>query len=171
MKASALLAAFWLVGCQQASSTDDSVTVINVPASDGAEALDYTALPDGFPILAEMKMSVLPEKCGLSKANPSTDDTRYIFTFQGLDDTQEPLYQVGINGVVRTVKQSGAADRKTKTVRYFKTIDAPDVEIMVQIETDGDIQKGIVGRIKAWDRDMPLMCGYNRIEVVGDCIL
>jgi len=42
---------------------------------------------------------------------------------------------------------------------------------MVVLEQEGNRDKSIIGRIKAWDADVPLMCAYNRIEVVGDCDL
>jgi len=88
-------------------------------------------------------------------------------------ENDAPYYQIAVNGALRTVKESGRADTETQTVRYFKTIDTPTVEVMVAIEPseDGTQKKGIFGRIKAWDADLPLMCGYNRIEVIGDCDL
>ena len=73
--------------------------------------------------------------------------------------------------MLRTVKQSGEADMDDKKVRYYKTIDAPEVEIMVVLEAEGSQDKSIIGRVKAWDAGVPLMCAYNRIEVVGDCDL
>ncbi len=170
-------------GCQQSSTALEPITVLAAPASDDAETLDLTKLRDGFPIIAEMVLPAKPARCGLSKANrfgaeanaPAQDfASRYVFSYQGVDEaTGEPLYRVGINGVVRTVKQSGSADRDQKKVRYYKTIDAPEVEVLVAIESGGNDTKftGIVGRIKAWDAGVPLMCGYNRIEVVGDCDL
>ena len=172
MKKLTIMTVFILAGCQQVETPAAPINVINVPASDAADSLDFTKLPAGFPILAEMELSKAPQNCGLSKANPVSEATRYVFTYQGMDEvSREPLYQVGINGVVRTVKQTGVADRKTRKVRYYKTIDAPEVEIMVGIKLEDDIYTGILGRIKAWDEDTPLMCGYNRIEVLGDCEL
>jgi len=81
------------------------------------------------------------------------------------------LTQVGINGAVRTFKQSDAADMEARKVRYFKTVDAPEVEIQVVLETSDSPQKSIIGRVKAWDAGVPLMCAYNRVEVAGDCDL
>ena len=113
-------------------------------------------------------------KVSLIEGAKPTPDSHYVFTYQGKDEaTKEPLYQVGITGVLRTVKQSGSADRGQNKIRYFKTIDAPEVEIMVAIEPGEDASQvtGTVGRIKAWDGDIPLMCAYNRISVAGDCEL
>jgi len=79
-----------------------------------------------------------------------------------------------INLVLRAIYalSNKAARRIGKKVRYFKTVSGPEVEIQVVTEPTPDGgHKGIVGRIKAWDADVPLMCGYNRVEVVGDCDL
>ena len=45
-----------------------------------------------------------------------------------------------------------------------------EIQVVTEPTPDGG-HKGIVGRIKAWDAGVPLMCGYNRVEVVGDCDL
>jgi len=118
-----------------------------------------------------MALPAAPKGCGLSKLNQpagtSDIDTRYVFTSGGSDG----LYQVGINGAVRTFKQPDAADMEARKVRYFKTVDAPEVEIQVVLETSDSPQKSIIGRVKAWDAGVPLMCAYNRVEVAGDCDL
>ena len=160
-----------------------AVTALMGPASDSAADLNYTRLPKGFPVIGEMKHAVAPTSCGLSKVNrplsnteTSLNDFSDLFVFASLASDKEndaPYYQIAVNGALRTVKESGRADTETQTVRYFKTIDTPTVEVMVAIEPseDGTQKKGIFGRIKAWDADLPLMCGYNRIEVIGDCDL
>ena len=186
MRKISILAFLCVAACQPSSpssspSTSQSssavnLTVFNAPASDDIETLDLTKLPDGFPIIGEIGVSTPPQGCKLSKANrivldgKATDtdyDSRYVFTSSGQD-----TYQLGITGNLRTVKQSGSADMDGKKVRYFKTVSGPEVEIQVVTEPTPDGgHKGIVGRIKAWDADVPLMCGYNRVEVVGDCDL
>ena len=178
-----VLAFVLLAACQPSVSSTAPIAVLNAPASDDAESLDRTKLPAGFPILAEMVLPTKPAQCGLSKStregsssavSGETYEGRYVFTYKGVDEaTNEPLYQVGVNGVLRTVKQSGSADRGAKTIRYFKTVDAPEVEVMVAIEPNGDNGDviGTFGRIKAWDGDAPLMCAYNIIQVAGDCDL
>lgn len=181
VKIISILALTLLGACQASTSSLAPITVINAPASDHAETLDLTKLPEGFPVIGELELTSKPVGCGLSKANRFTAkdeapgqnyDSRYVFTLQN-NDGSEPIYQLGINGVLRAVKQSGSADTDLKKVRYYKTIDGPEVEVMVAI-APGEAaasSKGIMGRIKAWDAGLPLMCAYNRIEVVGDCDL
>jgi len=182
MKKISILAFLYIAACQPSShstpqsSSSVNLTVFNAPASDDIETLDLTKLPDGFPIIGEIDISTPPKGCRLSKANrfmPAGEtsdknyDSRYVFTSSG-----EDTYQLGITGNLRMVKQSGSADMGGKKVRYFKTVSEPEVEIQVVTEPTADGgHKGIVGRIKAWDAGIPLMCGYNRIEVVGDCDL
>jgi len=174
-KISVIIALLFVTACQASpdtsSPTASAITVLNAPASDAADSLDFSKLPADFPVIAEMALLAAPKGCGLSKLNraagTSDIDTRYVFTSSGADG----LYQVGINGAVRTFKQSETADMETKKVRYFKTVDAPEVEIQVVLETSDSPQKSIVGRVKAWDAGVPLMCAYNRIEVEGDCDL
>jgi len=151
-----------------------TITVFDVPASDDSERLDFSKLAKGIPIIAEVSLPTAPKECSLSKANrlgtePDINyDSRYVFTSSADPDT----YQLGITGELRTVKQSGSADLEDKKIRYFKTTSGPEVEIQVVTENTPDgRQKGVVGRIKAWDAGVPLMCGYNRVEVVGDCDL
>ena len=191
MKKISVLTLLFVAACQPSTSTSSSssaavtspaniqsnkISVFNVPASDDAETLDFTKLPEGFPIIAEVNLPAAPQGCRLSKANRFdlaggknvNYDSRYVFTSSEDADT----YQLGITGALRTVKQSGSADLEGKKVRYFKTVDGPEVEILVETSLGEDgRQKGIVGRIKAWDAGVPLMCGYNRVEVVGDCDL
>ena len=164
-----------LSACQANTNNVLPVTVMDVPASDAADSLDFSNLPDGFPVIAEMKLSSTPSRCGLSKLNrfaqaSQNSSDRYVFTYQG-EDGGVPIYQVGINGVVRSFKQSEAADMHSKKVRYFKTVDAPEVEIQIVLEPDGSSQKSTLARVKAWDNGLALMCAYNRIEVTGDCDL
>ena len=190
MKKISVLTLLFVAACQPSTSTSSSssaavtspaniqsnkISVFNVPASD-AETLDFTKLPEGFPIIAEVNLPAAPQGCRLSKANrfdlaggkSVNYDSRYVFTSSEDPDT----YQLGITGALRTVKQSGSANLEGKKVRYFKTVDGPEVEILVETSLGEDgRQKGIVGRIKAWDAGVPLMCGYNRVEVVGDCDL
>lgn len=167
----------------QVQTQDVSVIALEGPASDSADTLNYTRLPKGFPVIGEMKLSALPLNCGLSKVNRSDASletpvkdfaSHYVFMALGMDETmQEPIYQIAVNGILRQVKETGRADEGDQEVRYFKTFDGPDVEVMVAIKptADGTQKTGIFGRIKAWDDDLPLMCGYNRIEVIGDCDL
>lgn len=164
-----------LAACQQSGS---SIVVFDTPASDAADSLDLSKLPEGFPVIAEMGITPAPKRCGLTKAKRTLEaeegenfDSRYVFAFHGDETGSNPHYNVGINGVVRSFAPSGTADMDEKKVRYFKTIDAPEVEIMVVLEAEGSSQNSIVGRIKAWDAGLPLMCAYNRIEVKGDCDL
>ena len=176
MKKLSILTLILAAACQSSADSSVPFNIINEPASDAAETLDLTKLPEGFPIIGEIELSATPKRCGLSKANRTVTtegenyDTRYVFTAQ--DNASETgLYQLGVNGVLRTVKQSGEADMDDKKVRYYKTIDAPEVEIMVVLEAEDSQDKSIIGRVKAWDAGVPLMCAYNRIEVVGDCDL
>ena len=69
MKKLTIMTVFILAGCQQVETPAAPINVINVPASDAADSLDFTKLPAGFPILAEMELSKAPQNCGLSKAN------------------------------------------------------------------------------------------------------
>jgi len=174
MKKLSIMALLAVAACQPSSTISSSVTVLNMPASDAADSLDFTKLPDGFPVIAEMVLPVAPARCGLSKLNRMDKEQnvegRHVFTYQG-EEGGQPLYQVGINGVVRTFTPTDAADMDAKKVRYFKTVDAPEVEIMVVLEAEGSTQNSILGRVKAWDAGVPLMCAYNRIEVEGDCDL
>lgn len=183
MKKVSILALLLVAACQPSSSSSDTstaniqsnkVSVFNVPASDDAETLDFTKLPEGFPVIAEVNLPTAPKGCRLSKANRfdavsgANYDSRYVFTSSGDPNT----YQLGITGALRTVKQSGSADIEGKKIRYFKTVEGPEVEILVETSRGDDgRQMGVVGRIKAWDAGVPLMCGYNRVEVVGDCDL
>jgi len=169
MKKLSILAIIALAACQGA---DAHISVVNAPAADSAETLDYTKLPEGFPVIAEIDLPHKPKGCGLSKISPTSDSgSRYVFTSAGKDASGAPLYQLGVTGQLRTVIQTGADDMAGEAVRYFKTVDGKEVEILVSIKPDGDGHKGIVGRIKAWDSGVPLMCGYNRVEVAGDCDL
>ena len=176
MKKVSILAFILVAACQPSTDSSIPFNIINAPASDAAESLDLTKLPEGFPIIGEIELSATPKRCGLSKANRTVVtegenyDSRYVFTAQN-SAAESGLYQLGVNGVLRTVKQSGEADMEDKKVRYYKTVDAPEVEIMVVLEAEGSQQKSIIGRVKAWDAGVPLMCAYNRIEVVGDCDL
>jgi hypothetical protein len=173
MKKFIAIAVLALASCQASDVSTMPTQIFTAPASDAAESLDLTKLPEGFPIIGEIKLPTAPARCALSKANRTvirdgeSYEGRYVFTSQ----MDEGLYQLGVNGVLRTVKQSGAADMDDKKVRYYKTIDAPEVEIMVVLEQEGNRDESIIGRIKAWDADVPLLCAYNRIEVVGDCDL
>ena len=169
MKKLSILAIIALAACQAANA---HISVVNAPAADAAEELDYTALPEGFPVIAEIDLPHKSKGCGLSKINPtSVSGSRYVFTSAGKDASGAPLYQLGVTGQLRTVIQTGADDMAGEAVRYFKTVDGKEVEILVSIKPDGDGHKGIVGRIKKWDEGVPLMCGYNRVEVAGDCDL
>lgn len=173
-----------LAGCQQSSAPEavqmpeikkGILSTFSAPASDTAQTLDFTVLPEGFPVLSEIGVSALPTACALSKLNryaPAEDgesfENRYVFTsIDGHPDGD--LFYVSINGELRTVKFTHAADTDNRTVRFFKTTEGDEVEVIVSIEADGDQHKGIVGRVKAWDEGTPLMCGYNRIEVIGRC--
>jgi len=125
-----------------------SVIAIDGPASDSAADLNYTRLPKGFPVIGEMKHAVAPTSCGLSKVNrplsnseTPLDDFSDLFVFASMASDKEndaPYYQIAVNGALRTVKESGRADTETQTVRYFKTIDTPIVEVMVAIEPSED---------------------------------
>lgn len=173
---------FALAACQSQtgqSQTNMSTpkTIFTAPASDDAASLDLTKLPSGFPIISELGVEAAPMGCALSKANrfdakPGVSyDLRYVLTALG-DGTEGGLYQIAVNGSARTLQQTNATDMTNKKIRYFKTVEGPEVEIQLTLEslTDGT-EKGTIGRIKAWDGDLPLMCGYNRIEVVGNCDL
>lgn len=172
MKKLSIMVLFALAACQPASQTVAPV-IFNNPASDDVQSLDYSKLPEGFPVIGEIGLSVAPKGCALSKANRFNPiegenyDERYVFT-----STKGGLYQIGINGVLRALMPSDAADMTDKRVRYFKTVDGPEVEIQIVTETitDGS-EKGTVSRIKAWDAGLPLICAYNRVEVIGDCDL
>ena len=160
----------------QAAKVHAPIRVIAGPASDDAESLDLTLLEEGFPILGEIELAAAPKGCALSKANRFTParpgetfDDRYVFTSHGGEG--QSVFQIGINGELRTFKQTDATDMETKKVRYFKTLEGPEVEVQVVLENDGLGHKGTVGRVKAWESGIPLMCGYNRIEVIGDCDL
>lgn len=174
MKHTAILAALLLAACQPSASETlaPQMSVINAPASDDSETLDLTLLPEGFPIIGEIKSSTIPAGCALSKAarhgaHEGTDyNDRYVFT-----KSADGNYQIGINGELRTLRQSGAADYETNVIRYFKTLEGDEVEIMVSYSDSDDGLSGIVGRVKAWDDDLPLMCGYNRIQITGECDL
>ena len=174
MKKISLLILMALGACQ---ASGPSIVVYDAPASDAADSLDFSKLPEGFPIIAEMGITPAPKRCGLSKAKRGAAaegddyDSRYVFASQENDSADGPLYNVGIRGQVRTFKPSQAADMGDKKVRYFKTIDAPEVEIQVVLEPEGASENSIIGRIKAWDAGLPLLCAYNRIEVTGDCDL
>ena len=172
MKKLSILGLFTLAACQPAVQTSAPV-IINSPASDDAQSLDYSNLPEDFPIIAEVCLSSAPTGCALSKANRfdakegENYDNRYVFTAQ-----KDGGYQIVVNGTLRTLKQSDAADMTDKKVRYFKTANAPEVEVQVVTETLADgSEKGTVSRVKAWDTDVPLICAYNRVEVIGDCDL
>jgi len=177
MKKFSILALIMVAACQPSSNHIAPITVFDAPASDDAETLDFTRLPESFPVIAEMNLPTAPKGCGLSKANRfdakagENYDSRYVFALQK-GRAEEDLYQLGVNGTVRMLKQTNAADMDAKKVRYFKSVDGPEVEVQVSLETLADgTEKGIVGRIKAWDSGLPLMCGYNRIEVIGNCDL
>ena len=176
MKKISMLGLALLAACQQASSSSAvniaDITVLESPASEAAQGVDISSLPEGFPLLAEMKISQTPKYCGLSKSmSVQTADPHYIFTFYKTDEAGNPLYQIGVNGQVRTVMETKASDNDERQIRFFKTIDAPEVEVMVTIEADGSSQSSVVGRVKGWDDGYPLMCALNRIEVQGDCDL
>ena len=115
-----ILGLFALAACQPASQS--LPIVFNSPASDDAQTLDYSKLPEGFPVIGELGLSKAPKGCALSKANRFNPikgedyDRRYVFTAQ-----KGGLYQIGINGVVRPLRSSDAADMTDKKVRYFKT--------------------------------------------------
>jgi hypothetical protein len=172
MKKISIMVLAALAACQ--ASTDVSAPVIiNSPASDDAASLDYSKLPDGFPVIGEMKLAQAPNGCALSKANRfeakdgESYADRYVFTAQ-----KDGLYQIGVNGVLRNLKPSQATDMADKKVRYFKTVDGSNVEVQLVTETlpDGS-EKGTVSRVKAWDDGFALICAYNRVEVIGDCDL
>ena len=179
----AILAFVCLAACQQSTAPVASLTVLNEPATDDLAALELAQLSADFPIIGEMVLPKKPSGCGLSKTfrDPSLGDvaakaydSRYVFTYQGSDEaTDEPIYQIGVNGELRAVKQSGSADRGGNTIRYFKTVEGPEVEVLVSIRPSAGSapSTGTFGRIKAWDEDTPLMCGYNIIQVAGDCEL
>lgn len=179
-----VLGLVFVAACQQSAAPElvqmpeikkGILNTFTAPASDDAHTLDYTALPDGFPVISEIGVSAMPASCALSKLNrysPAEEnesfENRYVFT--SIEDHPEgDVFYVSINGELRTVKATHAADTDDRTVRFFKTTEGDEVEVMVSIEANGDQQKGIVGRVKAWDEGMPLMCGYNRIEVIGRC--
>jgi len=170
------VAILFIASCQtpiEGDSNLSSITVVDAPASDSAASLDFSKLPDGFPILAEMVLPEAPKNCGLSKltrADTSTSDTNLHYVFSSQSD-EDGLYHIGINQLVRTLKQYDAADMGTKKIRYFKTVDAPEVEIQLVLESEGSTQKSTLSRVKAWDADLPLVCAYNMIEVVGHCDL
>ena len=177
MKKLSILAVMLLAACQPSSSDSNTktgaldITAINAPASDDVETLDMSLLPEGFPIIGEMQSAARPAGCALSKANRQAGeqadyDARYVFAKRADGD-----YQLGINGELRTVRQSGAADTDATIIRYFKTIDGEEVEVLVSYSQTDEGLTGIVGRIKAWDADLPLMCGYNRIQITGECDL
>ena len=172
MRKTILIIAFGFLSACQANTSP--ITVLDVPASDAAESLDFSKLAEGFPVIAEMKLTSAPTRCGLSKINRSsyagnfTD--HYVFAYQGVD-AGIPIYNIGINGVVRSFKQSDVEDVDSKRVRYFKSIDDPEVEVQIVLEPAGSSQKSTLARVKAWDNGLALMCAYNRIEVTGDCDL
>lgn len=149
------------------------------PASDNDAALDFSVLPKDFPVLAEMTFSGVPQGCRLYKtANADAalagGAPSFVFTRQQASSGEgEPLYQVVVNGKKRLLKINYSKDYGTKNIRYLTTIDAPKVDILVDIEPaegrDDVRHKGIVGRIKGWDEDLPLLCDYNRVRVEGDC--
>ena len=178
MKKISIASLVFLAACQQASTTAavnvaEIITVLDVPASEAANGVEASRLPEGFPLIAEMKTSETPKHCGLSKTSSAqTTDPRFVFAFKDIDEaTGAPLYQIGVSGRVRTLKETKASDNGERKIRFFKTVDAPEVEIMVTLEADGSPQSSVVGRVKAWDDGFPLMCAYNRIEVQGDCDL
>lgn len=162
IKKISILSITLFAACQQAAAP---IVVYDTPASDAAEELDFSKLPDGFPVIAEMSISVPPKSCGLQKAEKNSNAS-YIFVSDGDDK-----FNVGINGVVRQFKPTKTADMGAKKVRFFKTIEGPEVEVMVVLEPEGSRDKSMIGRVKAWDQDLPLLCAYNRIEVEGDCDL
>ena len=167
---SVLLAVIALTACQPSSGAQ--YTAINGPASDDSETLDLTLLPEGFPILGEIQSASAPAGCALSKATRqgahagTSYDDRYVFTARAEGD-----YQVGINGELRTVRQTQIADAGENIIRYFKTVDGNEVEVQLAYAKTEDGLKGTVGRVKAWDAGLPLMCAYNRIEITGECDL
>ena len=178
MKKLSIVSLVFLAACQQASAPAavniaEVITVLDVPASEAADSVAVSRLPEGFPLIAEMQISETPKHCGLSKTHSAqTTDPRFVFTFKDIDEaTGDALYQIGVNGRVRTLKETKASDNGERKIRFFKTVDAPEVEIMVTLEADGSPQSSVVGRVKAWDGGFPLMCAYNRIEVQGDCDL
>lgn len=153
-----------------------------VPAADDRENLDYTVLPDGFPIVAEMDFNVVPSQCHLFRpeSGGKADEKgmfRYVLTSELGSLAEDNLFQIAMNGKIRTLKQTYAMDSGPKKTRYLQTFDDdPLVEMLVELETletpIGDVHhKGLIGRIKAWDEEIPLLCGYNRIRVEGDCDL
>jgi len=72
MKKISMLGLALLAACQQASSSSAvniaDITVLESPASEAAQGVDISSLPEGFPLLAEMKISQTPKYCGLSKS-------------------------------------------------------------------------------------------------------
>ena len=174
MKKLSIVSFAFLAACQQASapSAVNVFTIVDGPASDAAQGVDMSTLPDGFPLIAEMRISETPKHCGLSKSISSeAANSRFVFAFSKTDAAGEPLYQIGVNGRVRVLRATKASDNSDRKIRFFKTVDAPEVEIMVTLEANGSSQSSVVGRVKAWDDDFPLMCALNRIEVQGDCDL
>ena len=145
------------------------------PAVTNSADLDFDVLPEGFPLLAEMEFDATPKGCRLSKPDNGSSRMQYVLTSaQSADIDQELYFQVTVNGAVRTLVQTDNVDNGTKTIRYLKTVDEPIVDVLIDIDEvetpEGGVRhRGIVGRIKAWNEGLPLMCGYNRIEVEGDC--
>ena len=166
----------FLVGCQAEKRAEEKEARPTFePAVTNAAELDFDVLPENFPLLAEMEFDATPKGCRLSKPESGLGRMQYVLTSaQSADIDQELYFQVTVNGAVRTLVQTDNVDYGTKTIRYLKTVDEPIVDVLIDIDEvetpDGDIRhRGIVGRIKAWSEGIPLMCGYNRIEVEGDC--
>ena len=171
-----IMALSLLAGCQ--ADTDAAAKAARPtfePAATNAAELDFETLPQKFPLIAEMEFETAPKGCRLAKPESGLESLQYVLTSDQSSRADDGLYfQVTVNGEVRTLKQVDNFDSGAKTVRYLKTIDEPFVDVLIDIATletpVGDVrQRGIVARIKAWDEGMPLMCGYNRIEVEGDC--
>ena len=171
-----IIALSFLAACQaDKEAAEKAARPTFEPAATNSAELDFGALSENFPLLAEMEFDAAPKGCRLSKPESGLDSLQYVLTSaQSTDVDQELYFQATVNGVVRTLVQTDNVDHGTKTIRYLKTIDEPIVDVLIDIDEvetpEGNVRhRGIVGRIKAWNEGLPLMCGYNRIEVEGDC--
>jgi len=181
-----ILSLLGLAACQASVTSSDNkkdvfveAKATIVPAADNSAELDYTSLEKDFPVLAEMEFNVTPSKCNLFKPISGGDANenglfRYVLTSELGSRAAEPYYQVAVNGKIRKLKRTYAKDYGPRKIRYLQTVDTPIVDVLVEIESletpVGNIRhKGMIGRIKAWDEDTPLLCDYNRIRVEGDC--
>lgn len=171
-----ILGIILLAGCQGEGAIDrEPAKPTFEPAATNHAELDFDVLPRNFPLLAEMKFEDVPVGCRLSKPESGAESLQYVLTADQSSRADDGLYfQVTVNGDIRTLKQTQNVDNGTKIIRYLKTVDEPVVDVLIDIDRfetpEGAVRhKGVVARIKAWDEGTPLMCGYNRVEVEGDC--